>query len=409
MPDALPVEIVVTEGITAGTQYDFPARRLGRWRWLGLVPVGFGIGMMGFVAFWTVGFVGGLRQVLGEWGWLAGLFAIPFIIGALSVIALGLAVLVGRSQLRVTDRHLIAVEKLGWLGWRRRIQRTAVARLKVFAGFSGTVNGEPREFIGSQQFSVLVAELHNGKSQILVPGYPRDWLLALANQLASQLAIDAESSGDGVTVVPVEVVDSAVLDRSEFDRFEPPAGTRIEHQSLDDGCIFTVPAPGVWKGSKGLFGFSLLWCGFMVVFTTGVGFAFLGGNGPKDEARWIFPLFIVGFWAVGIGMMVASINMGRRQAAIAVTNGGLKTIVSGMFGTTRKEWPLTDLQTARKGPSGMEVNDVPVMQLHIVPRVGSPQGLLTGLDEPELEWIATHLRRYIATEDVEESLDRRPD
>ena len=55
----------------------------------------------------------------------------------------------------------------------------------------------------------------------------------------------------------------------------------------------------------------------------------------------------------------------------------------------------------------MEVNDVPAMQLHIVPRDGSKYGLLTGLVEAELEWIATHLRRFLRSTDETDS-DREP-
>ncbi len=395
MSEPLPTEIVVTTGKDGVTTYDFPARELGKWRWLAVLPLGFGVGVMVFTTVWTIGFVGGLISIFGPWGGLAGLFALPFFGGGLSMLAIGFAIWCGRARLVVNDRSLIAIEQVGWFPYRRRIKRSEVARLQVHAGVSARRKGQSQPVPVLTEYAVLSAELHSGKSKVLVPGYRRDLLLAFANTLATQLAV--ESASAEAAVIPVDVIDATDAHR-EIERYEPPAGTTIEHQSMDDGCIFTVPAPGVWKGSKGLFGFSLLWCGFMVVFTIGVGFAFAGGNAPKDEAQWIFPLFIIGFWTVGIGMMVAAINMGRRQAAIAVTNGGLKTIVSSMFGTTRKEWPLTDLQTARKGPSGMDVNDVPVMQLHIVPRDGAHYGLLTGLDEPELEWIATHLRRFMSVE-----------
>lgn len=397
MSETLPAEIEVTTSPDGVTTYAFPARELGKWRWLAVLPLGFGVGVMVFTTVWTIGFVGGLSSIFGPWGGLAGLFALPFFGGGLSILAIGFAIWLGRARLVVNDRSLIAIEQVGWFPYRRRIKRSDVARLQVHAGVSTRTNGQSQPVPVLTEYAVLSAELHSGKSKVLVPGYRRDLLLAFANTLATQLAVDSSSAEPSSAAIPVDVIDATDANR-EIERFEPPSGTRIEHQSLDDGCIFTVPAPGVWKGSKGLFGFSLLWCGFMVVFTTGVGAAFLGGDGPKDEARWIFPLFIVGFWAVGIGMMVAAINMGRRQAAIAVTNGGLKTIVSSMFGTTRKEWPLTELQTVRKGPSGMEVNDVPVMQLQIVPRDGAHYGLLSGLDEPELEWIATHLRRFMSVE-----------
>lgn len=396
MSEPLPVEIVVTSGMGGSTTYDFPGRKLGNWRWLGLLPLGIGCGIIGFVIFQAARFVGGLIQIIGPWAGLGALFALPFLAGGLTAIGIGLAVLMGRARLCVTDRHLISIEKVGWFSWKRRIVRSDVARLRVHAGLSGKVNGEPRKFAASEEFAVLTAELTRGKSQLLVPGYPREWLVALANALSAQLAVDSTSTDASVPAVPVEVLDATPVAEGEIERFEPPAGTPITHQSLDYGCVFTVPAPGVWKGSSGLFFFSLLWCGFMVVFTTFFGFAAANGKVVDREAWWMFPLFITVFWAAGIGMLLGAINMGRRQAAIAVTNGRMKSIVSGLFGTTRKEWELAELETVRKGPSGMEVNDVPVMQLHIVPRTGAKYGLLTGRDEAELEWMATHLRRYLA-------------
>lgn len=409
MTDDLLADITITEEVRGGTVYDFPARPLGKWRWMGLLPLAFGIGIIAFVTFWTIGFVGGMRQVFGDWGWLGLIAAIPFATGALTVITIGLAVMMGRARLTMTESHLLPVERIGWFPWmRRRIPREKVARLVVQSGASARINGEQQQIPAFEAFSVLMAETHHGKKHILVPGYPREWLLGLANHLSRQLAIDPDATDASPEFVPVDVVDLTTQGQPDPDRWEQPAGSRVDHQQLDDGCIFTIPAPGIWKGSKGLFFFSLLWCGFMVLFTGGVAGAFAGGNPPKDEAAWIFPLFIAGFWAIGIGMMVTAINMGRRQAAIAVTNGTMKSIVSGMFGTTRKEWSLSELQTARMGTSGMEVNDVPVMQLHIVPRTGSKYGLLTGLDEPELEWIATHLRRYIPNEPGDDTADRNP-
>lgn len=231
---------------------------------------------------------------------------------------------------------------------------------------------------------------------LLVIGYPKTWLVELANELSSQLVIDSTTLDVPPRAIPVDVVEADPS--SEIERDERPADSPVELQQLGDGFVFTIPDPGVWKGSSGLFGFGLLWCGFMIVFTSF--FVIVGMNGKANDpgAEWLFPLFIVLFWTIGIGLLVGAINMGRRQAALAVTGEQLKVIISSLFGTTRKKWMLSELQTFRKGPSGIEVNDVPVMQLQIVPQTGSPYGLLTGRDEAEIEWIATHLRRALPSE-----------
>ena len=94
-------------------------------------------------------------------------------------------------------------------------------------------------------------------------------------------------------------------------------------------------------------------------------------------------------------MMLGAINMGRRRAAMAVANGALMVIQTGIFGSKRREWQQAEIKTIRVGPSGMEVNDRPVMQLQIVPVAGKPFGVLTGRDVAELEWMATLLRQAL--------------
>ena len=48
------------------------------------------------------------------------------------------------------------------------------------------------------------------------------------------------------------------------------------------------------------------------------------------------------------------------------------------------------------GPSGMAVNDRPVLQLQLIWNAGKPFGLLTGRPEPELYWLASELRRRLS-------------
>jgi hypothetical protein len=61
----------------------------------------------------------------------------------------------------------------------------------------------------------------------------------------------------------------------------------------------------------------------------------------------------------------------------------------------RREWPLNEIKTVRVGPSGMEVNDVPVPELQIHGHQDKLFGLLAGRDKQELTWMATVLRQAI--------------
>jgi hypothetical protein len=177
-----------------------------------------------------------------------------------------------------------------------------------------------------------------------------------------------------------------------------PAGSPIEIRRFDDGFSAVVPPAGLWRGSGGLFGFSLLWNGLMLVFTAAMAGALLGGKPPQDESAWVFPLVVVIFWAVGIGTLLGSIQMGRRHAALAVAGGTLMVMQTGLFGKKQREWLLGDIASIETGPTGVRVNGVPVLELQIRDRSGQKMGMLAGRRVDELEWLAEELRQAVRTQ-----------
>jgi hypothetical protein len=172
-----------------------------------------------------------------------------------------------------------------------------------------------------------------------------------------------------------------------------PTGSPIEVKHFEDGISITVPPAGLWKGSRGLFGFGVLWCSFMTVFSSM--FLLVGANAQDVQGGdkiWIFVLVMVLFWSVSIGLLLGGINMGRRQAGLAVAGGTLMVMQIGIFGKRQREWPLASVESIAVVSSGMEVNGVPVMQLQICDADGKKLGLLAGRTDEELEWIAHELR-----------------
>ena len=67
----------------------------------------------------------------------------------------------------------------------------------------------------------------------------------------------------------------------------------------------------------------------------------------------------------------------------------------GRFGGKKHEWLRDDVAGVRAGPSGMTVNDRPIINLQVHLKSGSKHGFLAGRDDAELRWMATVLRRAL--------------
>jgi hypothetical protein len=189
-------------------------------------------------------------------------------------------------------------------------------------------------------------------------------------------------------------------DEGEVSRNNPPPGSSLAVDRFPDGLTIQVPPAGLWRGSQGLFVIALLWNGIIAVITFVLMGVLLGGADKNaDKLVWVFPLFLSIFWAVGIGLLLGALNMGRRKAAIAVTGGTLMVIQTGLFGSKQRDWPPGDVEAVRAGPSGMTVNDKPVLELQIFDGGAHKFGLLAGRTDEELEWLARELRAALQVPD----------
>jgi hypothetical protein len=188
--------------------------------------------------------------------------------------------------------------------------------------------------------------------------------------------------------------DDADLSQASEERPAPPAGSQITIERFADGLTIQIPPAGLWRGTKGLFALAVIWNGFFLLLTPCLLSAVLGdaGNKHADNAAWVLPLVLSVFWLAGIGILLASINMARRKAAIAVTSGTLMVIQTGIFGSKQRDWEPGDVGAVHVGASGMTVNDQPVLELQILDGGGSKFGLLAGRSDDELHWLASELR-----------------
>ena len=179
-----------------------------------------------------------------------------------------------------------------------------------------------------------------------------------------------------------------------------PDGSQIVVNNRPEGLTIDIPPAGLRRGSKGLFFFAIFWNGFMTVFTTFSLFALTQGNGPKD-GLWIMVAFLTLFWLIGVGLVVAAINMGIRRAAIAVARGRLLVIQTGLFGEKKHEWDADEIKDVCAGPSGMKVNDVDVLELQVHTLDGKKQGFLSGRRDDELYWLVATISERLRKPDAD--------
>ncbi len=375
------------EYVGGNVRFDFPLRPLGWARLIGLFLVGFGllfVSMPGHTAWEFIQKL--LRGNRDPGSIIFSFFPLLFVIAGCLPMGIGLGILFGRCRVEWQDGQLRSTELIGPLRWTRRLPRKALRKLEVSAATSRSGNSPPKTI---EKFSGIAALYEDGSRAVIALGYPKDWMLAVAEELKTYVGSSAVLSEP----LKVEVVDNLGEPEETDDLIlQQPAGSSVQLEERSQGIRLVVPPAGLRKGSKGLFFFSVLWCGFMGVFTGISIFSQFKGSGKVPIAFWIF---IPAFWLIGLGLLAGAVNMGRRRAELTADSGGLDIQTTGLFGLRQRHWSRSELAAIRADASGMEVNNRPVIEQQIHPTVGKKAGFLSGRDEAELCWMAAQLRRAL--------------
>ena len=224
--------------------------------------------------------------------------------------------------------------------------------------------------------SALNVVLPDGNLRNLAWGYPKPMLRTVAGHLSRR----CERNGGGKLLNedrPGIEVEERVLGQDRMidaliegkegasdDVMIPPkpVDSSVILETNDVGLTITVPPVGVRKGGKGMFGFSIFWIGFVAVFTF---FWFYGGSGFRGVELLMICGFLSLFWAIGIGMMISAVNAGRRQAIVDVVGDTLLITRRSIFKTRQQEVQRDNIKSIRRDKSGVEVNNVPVLNLQV--------------------------------------------
>jgi hypothetical protein len=262
----------------------------------------------------------------------------------------------------------------------------------------------------------------------LAPGYPRSWLLAVADDLARRCLPPAEpatSSGPpplaqavfaplpDLTTAPAAIplqplvraqpgpapppVRIAVVegdpDLGEYEELdEQPTGSRIVVDRSGDRLTFIVPPPG-WEANRGWIVCAILPCLLALALTGGL---FSGGNSWGGLAA--MALFALAAWATGIGFFLAAYTRSCRRVVLDVTGEGLVVWQSGLFRTRPRQWSgqqLADIFVAQRVTRDEDGTEYWALQIYPQAGEGRALHLLAHRDLAELRWLATVLRRTL--------------
>lgn len=432
----LPPEIVVRQLAADSVRYVLPLRDLKYGKWLaGLLLM---VGLLIFpCTLWTLYLIASSlfnlpaprRGGLGGFAFFFCVFGAPMTWGGLAPFWWGLVAFFGHREIEINATHLLTVERCGpfWRSKRWKLQNVGSFEIKPLATPKEGEAPPPIDIVS--EFNALIVHPRMGKKGMLAWGYPIPLLVAVAQALAKQCNRAAEvrdfaeakaEEHDAVYVYGAGVSktnpsktklakpeareeDSEDLEEEFEDEWEEdvdpnapvsaPSNTTIRLEQLENGEVtITIPPAGVWKGSKGLFLFSILWCGAMTLFTTLILIAWFNNANFKNDMPWFAGVIFVLFWLIGVGVFLSALNMGRRRAAIALVGGQLMAIQTGIFGSKKREWALEELADIRVGPSGMEVNKQPINELQIFDKQNAKFGLLSERDDDELRWLAWELK-----------------
>ena len=351
--DRLPPEIEVEDQWPESLRYRLPRRALGAASWVALVLVAIGVLAMA----WFVSAIGGIAL-----GWKLPiptlLLFIGFPVGAatsggLLPIWWGLSILWGRRELIIRGERLYAYECVGFSRWGKSWLISNISALRT----TGVVPQRESSSEWLAAWDVLTLYTTTGQRHALAWGYSHELLDPLAAALASNCARALPEKNRPTIEVTSDYAEAAALaaeearvpprDRTladddlerEDEPIEPlpqPTDSRIEVEHFEDGLNVRIPPAGLWRGSGGLFLFSLLWNGAVSFIAVAVMMAAVGAlpnNNPPNNDLWGVLCGFSLFGLIGAGMFCVALNMGLRRAAIAIAGDALMVIQTGPFGT----------------------------------------------------------------------------
>ncbi|MFK7765986.1 MAG: hypothetical protein AB8B55_02005 [Mariniblastus sp.] len=407
-----------------GAVYRLPSRDTSKFKTVGLFLIAAGLFgcmfMLSWISFPVVQGIGMLLQgnLVGLMLILFGSFGLFGLLQTSRMLAAGIAILKNdlSCEIELKGNRLFCTERFAWASFKRKTLISNISRLEIVSLPTSKENGQPDFMSDFKTGFENLALIHaigkepevkeNSLSGIFgkssnsfrfALGYEDSFLRPLAEDLALRLNKLYEPTYDsnGIKGPVSKLVTTSVASETPPTPREQPTHSKIEIVREGKSVAYSVPPAGI-KGTHGLYWFSIVWLTFtgvvsIVFFSLGI----FGDEGLLEKGGiWAvlgLLAFMMIFVGVGIGMFVGSLNMAKRTVMLGVNKGMLFIERKSIFRTNWIEFERNKIAAIQIGPSGMAVNDVPVLELQIIDTDGNKQGLLSQLDETEISWLANEL------------------
>ncbi len=333
--------------------------------------------------------------------WLLGLVPALFAVkGGIFLWKLGVLILGGHSEIELDAGTLRAIECCGpvrWT-WQRRIAELrrffvseAVPQLTPFTTAPLGALGKLCVITPEWQPIVGVAKT---RPMRLAPGYPREWVVALADDLARRCA-----PADAALPAPVAIVADPLIterchfpapqatipvlqqapDQSDYEELdERPIGSRIALDETPERVTLIVPPDGAVP-HRGWFIMGAIVCLIALVMSTSVLWR-------TAEAIAVMAVFSAIGWGGGMALLATGVHRSRRYMLLEVASDRLIMWQSGLLRVRRRQWTrhrLADVLVTHYPGSG-ENNTYWELLIQPQPGAGRAFTLLAHRDGAEL-------------------------
>ena len=190
----MPPDIQVRDLLPDGKRYILPSRDLTMLRVIGLVAMAAGVAIVAF----DFVFVAGVGRTFAPdadgpavLSWIPVLIGLLFIPAGLVPLVIGLYLFAGHAEIEVGGGQLRQIERVGPFrkSWTRPVdclRRLVIDRVPIEVNGTQVTSGP----LGN--LAMIRAEFDGSKRLLLAAGYPRDWVAAVAKDIADEVESDVD-------------------------------------------------------------------------------------------------------------------------------------------------------------------------------------------------------------------------